>query len=62
MGGSKFETDYNDHKVAKLVVIKQKTKIHIQASYFALKLDLNCTNKERKYNTKLVKNFIFSEN
>ena len=37
----------------------QKTRMHTEARYFALKLDLNSTNKERKYNKEFGENFIF---
>ena len=46
-------------KQQKLVVIKQKAKMHTESRYFALKLDLNSTNKERKYNKEFVENFNF---
>ena len=44
---------------AKKVFIKQKTNIHTEAIYFALKLELNCTKKERKHHKGFVKNFVF---
>ena len=46
-------------KRPKQVVIKQKTRIHTEARYFPLKLDLNSTNKERKHNKEFVKSFTF---
>ena len=46
-------------KRQKSVLIKQKAKIYTKVRCFALKLDLTSTNKERKYNKKFVKNFIF---
>ena len=33
--------------------------MHTEARYFALKLDLNSTKKERKYNKQVIKHFIF---
>ena len=39
-------------------VIKQRTKICTKALYFILKLDLNSTNHERRYNKEFVKGFI----
>ena len=41
-------------------VIKQRTKICTKALYFILKLDLNSTNHERRYNKEFVKGFILS--
>ena len=43
----------------KQVVIKQKSEMHTEARYFALKFDLNSTNKEIKYSKEFVKNFLF---
>ena len=46
-------------KKQKLLFIKQKTKISTEACYFALKVGLNRSNKERKYKTKFATNFVF---
>ena len=63
MGGSEFKKRLimiiKQWQKQKHVVIKQKTKIYTEACYFALKLDLSCTNKERKYNKEFVTNYIF---
>ena len=48
-------------KRRKQIVIKQRTNVHTEARYFALKLDLNGTNKERKYNKELNKNSFSSK-
>ena len=45
--------------VIKQVVVKQKTKIHTEARYFALTVGLNSTIKERKCNKEFVKNYLF---
>ena len=39
-------------------VIKQKSKLHTEARYFALKLGLNITSKEKKYDKEVVRNFL----
>ena len=39
--------------------IKQRSKIHIKAWYFTFNLNLNSTNKERKYNKDFVEHCIF---
>ena len=44
---------YNDYKAVekqKQLFIKQSTKMHTEAHYFAMKVGLNSTHKERKYN------------
>ena len=46
-------------KRQKQIVFKKKTKVHTEACYSALKLNLNSVNKERKYNKECVKYSIF---
>ena len=41
------------------VVIQHIAKIHTEVCEFGLKVGLNSTNKERKYNKEFVKSFIF---
>jgi len=43
-------------------VIKPKTKIHTEVHYFALKLNLNNTNKERKYSKEFIKKLHVPQN
>ena len=45
----------------KQVVIKEKAKIHTEARFFALKVGLNSTSKERKYNKEFCKKLHFPQ-
>ena len=62
-GGLKVEKRFTGiikwRRKQRQVVIKQKTYMHTEVHYFAFKVGLNNTKKERKYNKLFVKHFVF---
>ena len=54
-----MKNDCKQRKVQKPVIIKHRTKIYTEASYFALKMGVNNTNKEKKQKEEFVNNVIF---